>query len=280
MDGRTLHFHLAGINNQNFIMRDEETGTWWQQVTGCGILGPLAGRCLGAIDWDEVSFGVWKAEHPQTVVLRPEPAMKEDYASADWEKEIAGYPTVAPGDPADPLQPRDLLVGVSVGAAATAYPFTALAATSLIADQVGGTPVLILLHPDGRSLRCYERRLDGEPLEMFLEVGHGEPGTAAPGAGEPSAGKTDAVEPGSGKPPAVEPALLDGRTGSHWNFAGRATDGPLAGRQLAHLACLKDFWFDWKNYHPATAVFAAAKGADAKAADANATGAKAVVRQP
>ena len=34
IDGRKLTFHLAGINNQNFIMRDEETGSWWQQVTG------------------------------------------------------------------------------------------------------------------------------------------------------------------------------------------------------------------------------------------------------
>jgi hypothetical protein len=36
-----LNFHLAGINNQNFIMRDEETGTWWQQVSGTAIQGPL-----------------------------------------------------------------------------------------------------------------------------------------------------------------------------------------------------------------------------------------------
>ena len=43
IDGRTLHFHLAGINNQNFIMRDEETGSWWQQVTGEAILGPAEG---------------------------------------------------------------------------------------------------------------------------------------------------------------------------------------------------------------------------------------------
>ena len=41
LDGRTLHFHLYGINNQNFIMRDEETGSWWQQVTGCALFGLL-----------------------------------------------------------------------------------------------------------------------------------------------------------------------------------------------------------------------------------------------
>ena len=27
-------FVSPGINNQNFIMRDEQTGSWWQQVTG------------------------------------------------------------------------------------------------------------------------------------------------------------------------------------------------------------------------------------------------------
>jgi hypothetical protein len=27
VNGRALHFYLAGINNQNFLMRDKETGT-------------------------------------------------------------------------------------------------------------------------------------------------------------------------------------------------------------------------------------------------------------
>ena len=49
VNGRKLNFHLAGINNQNFIMRDEQTGTWWQQVTGEAIQGALAGRRLGEV---------------------------------------------------------------------------------------------------------------------------------------------------------------------------------------------------------------------------------------
>ena len=36
VDGLRLTFHLAGINNQNFLMRDEETGTYWQQISGAG----------------------------------------------------------------------------------------------------------------------------------------------------------------------------------------------------------------------------------------------------
>jgi len=38
---RALHFYLAGINNQNFLMRDKETGTWWQQITA----RPSTARC-------------------------------------------------------------------------------------------------------------------------------------------------------------------------------------------------------------------------------------------
>ena len=41
LDGRRLRFHLAGINNQNFIMQDEETGTWWQQVNGLSLAYPV-----------------------------------------------------------------------------------------------------------------------------------------------------------------------------------------------------------------------------------------------
>ena len=72
MDGQALTFRLAGINNQNFIMRDEQTGTWWQQISGEAILGPLKGKRLDHISWDEVTFAVWRGEHPEALVLLPD----------------------------------------------------------------------------------------------------------------------------------------------------------------------------------------------------------------
>ena len=64
VDGVALRFHLAGINNQNFLMRDEQTGTYWQQITGLAVSGPLAGRRLTLVPTDELSFALWKAERP------------------------------------------------------------------------------------------------------------------------------------------------------------------------------------------------------------------------
>jgi len=59
--GLRLRFHLAGINDQNFLMRDEETGSYWQQITGAAISGPLAGRRLTLVASDELTFATWKA---------------------------------------------------------------------------------------------------------------------------------------------------------------------------------------------------------------------------
>jgi hypothetical protein len=232
--GRTLHFRLAGINNQNFIMRDDETGTWWQQVTGCALQGPLSGRCLDPVSWDEVTLAVWRHDHPATRVLLPDAARVEEYAGPGWEAEIDELPLVTPVDPEDRLAPRDLVVGIVSGGTEKAFPWKDLAARGAIADLVGDAPVLLLLHPDGRSLRCFDRRVASGSLDLYRP-------------------------PCGGPPLADEELLRDRETGSGWDFAGRARSGPLAGTHLKAVSCLKDDWFDWRLYHPGTGVGGAAR---------------------
>jgi Protein of unknown function (DUF3179) len=225
LDGRTLHFHLAGINNQNFIMQDEETGSWWQQITGCALHGPLRGRCLDPIAWDEVTLAVWKEEHPETLVLAPDAKARDDYAPAGWENDINTLPVVTPAGADEPLAPRAIVVGVAAGGASKAFPITAVAEEGPINDRVGGTPVLVLLHPDRLSLRCFDRRLDGGTVQLFATRG------------------------------VCPPELLDEGTGSRWDFTGTASSGSLRGKRLARLPCLRDDWFDWKTYHPDTGLY-------------------------
>jgi hypothetical protein len=85
VDGRKLTFHLAGINNQNFIMRDDETGSWWQQVSGEAIQGPLKGKKLKAVAHDELTFATWKREQPNGRVLQPDSKVSAEYEPGDWE---------------------------------------------------------------------------------------------------------------------------------------------------------------------------------------------------
>ena len=225
IEGRQLNFRLAGINNQNFIMRDEETGTWWQQVTGEAILGPLKGRRLAPVFHDELTFGVWQQEQPGGRVLRPDDGSAWREFSENWEEETAKMPVVSEADASEPLPPRTIVVGLKLNGVAKAYPLTAVEKQSPIMDSVGGVPVVLILGADKKSVRAFEASIEGQRTEFF-------------------------VRPGDSSL-----TLSDAKTGSAWDFTGRAVAGPLAGRELKKVPVLKDYWFDWKIYKPRTLLY-------------------------
>ena len=80
---------------------------------------------------------------------------------------------------------------------------------------------------DQKSIRVFETTLDGRRLELLAKAG------------------------------AQPLRLLDAETGSEWDFSGRAVSGPLAGRQLTKVKALKEYWFDWKTYHPESTIYGA-----------------------
>ncbi|MBS1786437.1 MAG: DUF3179 domain-containing protein [Acidobacteria bacterium] len=225
VDNRPLKFHLSGINNQNFIMRDEETGSWWQQVSGEAIQGPLKGRKLTPAFWDELTFATWKQEHPEGRVLRPDEKVAAQYEAEDWEAQYEKFRVVTPVDPNDQLKPRTLLVGLQINGQSKAYPVESLQKQQLILDELGGVPMFVLIGEDQKSARAFERKLEDRTLEFFT------------------------VTEGSNR------QLIDTETGSIWNFAGRCESGQFAGKQLKPIPVLKDYWFDWKIYHPKTAIY-------------------------
>ena len=230
VDGRVLHFRLAGINNQNFIMRDDETGSWWQQVTGKAIHGPLQGRQLKPVFHDELSFAIWKREQPDGRVLKPDEKMVAlgNRYEADWEPQVARMRVVQGTDVDKRLAPRTLVIGIIIEGKSAAYPLAALQKQSPIIDVIGDVPVVVVLGEDNRSVRAFERTVDGHKLELFRET----------------------KKEGSGP---VQ--LIDAETSSTWNFEGKAISGPLAGRQLKKIFVLEDYWFDWRLYHPDTSIY-------------------------
>ena len=226
MNGRVLHFYLAGINNQNFLMRDKETGTWWQQITGQAIYGPLRGASLQLVPSDELTFGEWKSEVSDGRVLAEVPKYTKEYES-NWEPEVAKLPVVI-SFPGTELKSRDIVVGLKIEDASRSYPWETLLKQSPVMDRVHGTPLLVVVGPDHKSFRVFVSRIDGRDAEFFLK-----------GAETSSAAWS----------------LVDSATASEWNFQGCAVSGPSQGKCLDHVSALKDYWFDWRNYHPDTTVY-------------------------
>ena len=229
MNGRALHFYLAGINNQNFLMRDKETGTWWQQITGKAIYGPLRGTALELVLSDELTFGEWRSEFPSGQVLAPVAKYTKEY-DPNWEPDVAKLPVVI-SFPNTELKSRDVVIGLTIDGVARAYPWDTFAKQSPVVDRVNGTLLLLVLGPDGKSFRVFVSRVDGHGAEFFLQTN-----------ADAHVGKKDWT-------------LLDTTTKSQWNFQGCATSGPARGKCLDRVPALKDYWFDWRNYHPDTAVY-------------------------
>ena len=205
-------------------MKDEETGSIWQQVSGKAIFGPLKGRGLTLVKYDELSFHQWIEEFPHGRVLKPsaDVLISSQYAKKDWEQRMNRYPVITQHGGA--FSDREIILGIKIGIISKAYPLSALMPQTPITDRIGDTPILLYMAEDGKSVRSFNRAVAGHQLDFYSQPGKNN-------------------------------ALIDSITGSEWGFDGVARSGPLAGQRLTQIPVLKDYWFDWKNYHPDTLTF-------------------------
>jgi hypothetical protein len=133
-----------------------------------------------------------------------------------------------------PYGPRELMLGIEQNGAARAYVVERVLRHKLVQDWVGGTPVIVVAGPDGKSLRVFEARVQGyEGVPDFYR--------------DPDAEKDGAAG-------AARPILTDSATGSRWTFQGCAVQGPASGQCLRAVPAIRDYWFDWQLYHPNTTV--------------------------
>jgi hypothetical protein len=50
--------------------------------------------------------------------------------------------------------------------------------------------------------------------------------------------------------------LTDAESGSRWNSYGESVDGKLRGAQLKSIVGVRQFWWSWAAFFPATDVYA------------------------
>ena len=219
IDGLKLTFHLSGINNQNFLMRDEETGTYWQQINGAAVSGPLAGRVLKLIPSDELTFALWKTEQPHGTILKDVPTYASQYSPKDWDVKMKKARVVLsfaqPG-----VAQRDIMLGIQAFGASRAFPYETVLREKLVKDHVGPEPIILVVGPDNQSVRAFRTHQDfyrTQEARTFF--------------------------------------LMDSASGSKWNFQGCATEGKSAGSCLEPVYVIKDYWFDWRNYNPTTTIY-------------------------
>jgi hypothetical protein len=226
--GEPTTFGVSGrLWRKNLVMYDSATESLWSQIHATAIQGPQTGDRLDIVRSRLSSWGEWRRSHPGTDVLLPPPRSgtidgrggRFPYFESKYgyEEELQLVGAGSEGDPGV----RTMVVGVSDGAAARAYPFDAVEERGVVTDTVGEIPVVVAVTPGG-ALVAYDRRLDGR-------------GRAAAPAGERH----------------FEMA------GSRFERStGVAVDGPHEGVRLERANEYPPmFWRGWSNVRPDTTVF-------------------------
>jgi hypothetical protein len=142
------------------LLRDQETGTLWAQLTGKPVEGPLAGSGveLQPLPAALTTWGLWLRIHPESRVLSNETGARSEYPAG-------GRPGA---DPALPLSRRspalaeaDPVFGLVQNGTAKAYPIASLMKEGVVNDEVGGRRVLLVWEPGAdpknRTVRAYDR---------------------------------------------------------------------------------------------------------------------------
>lgn len=146
VDDRTLTFEVSGrLYRNNLVMRDVETGSLWSQAEGRAIEGPLKETNLTVVSSTIAPLSVWRSQHPETTVMQPPSDRSyegDPYAGYDQ----GGDPLYPSKGTPGPLDPKDLVFGVTVGGEAKAYAYDDLDGPRVVEDVVGGVEIVVTYH--------------------------------------------------------------------------------------------------------------------------------------
>ncbi len=155
VEGTPTAFRLVGMDHYNAMFEDKRTKTWWRQVSGEAVIGPLKGQVLPELPYSQTTLAKWSELYPQ-LVMQPDPAFKEEYDG------LANYET---GLEERRLTHRDMdswkdkswIIGVEHGNASKAFDWNQLHAKRILHEEIAGQPIVLFLSQDSRSFMVLER---------------------------------------------------------------------------------------------------------------------------
>ena len=205
-------------------MRDRETGTIWTHLDGKAIAGPLEGQRLNMIPIPQITWGQWKADYAETLVLSPDTAFQDRYLRpvqiGVFNPNEAIY-----GD--DRLPSNELIVGVEVDGVFKGYPISELEENGMVVnDNLAGKAIVVVYDSAARTGVAYLRLFDGQVLEFYNS-------------------SEDGYE------------VRDRETDSLWDVHGRTVEGAYGQARLEFVPSFISEWYGWSAYHPETELYLA-----------------------
>ncbi len=156
IEGKPEEFRLVGMDHFNAMFEDKSSSSWWRQVSGKAVAGPLRGKTLPEIPSIQTTLEKWIELYPNTLIMQADEEFKEKYEDMSKYEFGASKSKLTLRDKAS-WKGKSWVVGLESGPKSKAYDWNRLQKERIIHDELGGRPVAIILSRDNKSFVALER---------------------------------------------------------------------------------------------------------------------------
>jgi hypothetical protein len=156
VDGRPETFRLVGMDHYNAMFEDRTTHSWWRQANGEAITGTRKGTRLPELPSVQVTLAQWLSLHPRSLIMQGDPVFAAEYEK-DYAFERGTSRSRLTGTDTMSWHDKSWVVGITMHERSKAYDWNRLRRERVVNDEVGGTPIVLVLGADGASFFAFAR---------------------------------------------------------------------------------------------------------------------------
>ncbi len=209
--GKTENFRLVGMDHFNAMFEDATTKSWWRQATGEAVTGTLKGEILPEIESIQIRLDKLFELYPKAIVMQLDEEIKDKY---DTLRKFERGKSTSKLTRTDSLSWKDKswVIGIDLAGESKAYDWIQLKKDRVIHDNLGGTPIVIVISKDDQSFSAFERPSDS--LKFII--------------------RNDTLFANE----------------KSYNFSGK--DLTASTTPLKRVKAYQEFWHSWQTFHPNT----------------------------
>ncbi len=169
VEGSTVELGVSGnLYNSNLVMYDRTSESFWSQMRLESISGTEIGTPSPILPVFEMTWGAWKALHPDTRVVSSDTGHSRDYTRypyGDYRVNDTNTFRATNPPPDDLFDNKDMVFGVVVDGTLRGYAWDVLAETSgspqgVVHDEVAGAPIVLVHDLRARYVHAFRRDAD------------------------------------------------------------------------------------------------------------------------
>jgi hypothetical protein len=227
-DITTTYGTSGKLINSNLLMYDRATDSYWPQIFGVAIKGPLKGEALDEFPVTWTRWGLVKQMDAEIRVLSQQTGFIRSYGTDPYGSYLRQGTYYDSGEPFFPvlnrdrrLEAKEVVIGLRNLNHSLAILKTAVVREKVVNLSLGDEPIVAIYDESLDAVRVYTRRV-GETILNFEQN---------------------------------DGSVVDVGTASTWNVHGRAVGGSMSGTQLEWVSSFDVMWFAWAAFFPETEVY-------------------------